>query len=99
LLTFAAMAQEKIIIADTMRLHLSACKSSGLTVEQYCRQNQLKPSYYYYWRKKLQPSEPGRFVSIAASTGSPVVSIIFTTGLRLCFETLPPVDYLKQLLG
>jgi hypothetical protein len=98
-MTFAAMEQDKINIADTMRLHLSACKSSDLTVEQYCRQNQLKPSYYYYWRKKLQPREPGRFVSIAAPASTSVVSIIFTTGHRICFEAMPPVDYLKQLMG
>jgi hypothetical protein len=98
-MTFAAMEQEKIKIADTMRLHLSACKSSGLTVEQYCRQNQLKPSYYYYWRKKLQPTEPCRFVSIVAPASASVFSIIFTTGHRICFEVMPPVDYLKQLMG
>jgi hypothetical protein len=93
------MEQGKINIADTMRLHLSACKSSGLTVEQYCRQNQLKSSYYYYWRKKLQPAESGRFVSIAAPASTSVVSIIFTTGHRIYFEAMPPVDYLKQLMG
>jgi hypothetical protein len=98
-MTFAAMEQEKIKTADTMRLHLSACKSSGLTVGQYCREHQLKPSYYYYWRKKLQPTELGRFISIPATAGTSAVSIFFATGHRICFEAMPPVDYLKQLMG
>jgi hypothetical protein len=93
------MESVKLNQSELMQQHIAACKTSGLQVETYCRQHQLKPSLYYYWRKKIQPQQPGKFISIAPLLSNTPVSIIFTSGHRIIFETLPPVDYLKQLMG
>lgn len=85
--------------SEIMQAHISACKESGSTVEVYCRDNQLKPSVYYYWRKKLQPAVSGKFISITPRLSTAPMSITFINGNRINFETLPPVDYVKQLIG
>lgn len=58
-----------------MQTHIAACKASGITVEAYCRNHQLKPSVYYYWRKKLQPEKPGKFISITSLLSTAPVRI------------------------
>jgi hypothetical protein len=82
-----------------MQAHIDACKASGKTVVEYCSQHQLKVHQYYYWRKKLQPPEPGKFIPITALLSNAPVRISFTNGIHINFETLPPVDYVKQLLS
>ena len=48
------MQDEKINKIAQMRKHIAACKESGLQVKQYCKEQKLKRSAYYYWCKKLQ---------------------------------------------
>jgi transposase-like protein len=92
--------QEKTNRSELMRTHIAACKASGKTVEDYCKEHELKPSNYYYWRKKLQPSqEPGKFISITPLLANAPVRISFTNGIHISFETMPPVDYIKQLVS
>ena len=98
-LIFAVMDAKNITQFAIMQTHIAACKASGITVEAYCRNHQLKPSVYYYWRKKLQPEEPGKFISITPLLSTAPVRITFTNGKRISFETMPPVDYVKQLMA
>lgn len=93
------MENEKISQAPLMQQHIAACKASGQTVAAYCSGHSIKPHQYYYWQKKLQPAVPGKFISIAASLSTALVSIELTNGNRIRFETLPPVEYIKQLMG
>ena len=94
------MEQDKTNRSALMLTHIAACKSSGKTVEEYCMQHELKPSNYYYWRKKLQPpQEPGKFIPITPLLSNAPVHIGFANGIHISFETLPPVDYVKQLLS
>ncbi len=82
-----------------MQQHITACEASEKSVEAYCNEHQLKPHIFYYWRKKLAPQNlAGKFISIATPLSPAPVSIIFTNGNRISFETMPPVDYVKQLL-
>lgn len=37
-----------------MRSHIESCNQSGLTVSNYCEQNGLMKSSYYYWHKRLR---------------------------------------------
>lgn len=100
MLIFAVMTNNKSGQAEMMRMHIAACKESGKTIEDYCKENDLKPSNYYYWRKKLSaPQEPGKFVRIAAAISHSPVTVIFASGHRMVFETLPSVEYIKQLVG
>lgn len=83
-----------------MQQHIAACTASGKSIEAYCNEQQLKPHIYYYWRKKLAPPPPaGKFISITPLVSAAPVSIVFTNGTRICFEMMPPTDYVKQLLG
>jgi transposase-like protein len=93
------MRYEKSNRPEAMRMHIAACKESGKTVEDYCKEQGIKASNYYYWRKKLSPQEPGKFVRIPAVVSNSPVSIIFANGHRIIFETLPPVEFVKQLVG
>lgn len=93
------MEKEKISQAILMKQHIDACKASGQTVAQYCSSQQIKAHQYYYWQKKLQPIAPGKFISIAPHLSNAPVRIDFTNGNRISFETMPPVEYIKQLMG
>ncbi len=91
---------EQSTIKELMQQHITACTVSGKSVESYCNEHQLKPHIYYYWRKKLEPQQqPGKFISIASPLFNSPISIIFTNGKRICFDTMPPVDYVKQLMS
>lgn len=85
--------------AQTMQAHITACKASGITVTAYCLQHQLKPSRYYYWQHKLRPMAAGKFIPITPPLATAPVIIIFTNGHRICFENMPPVDYVKNLVN
>ncbi len=85
--------------AQTIQAHITACKASGITVKAYCVQHQIKPSNYYYWQNKLQPSVPGKFIPIIPQLLTAPVSIIFTSGTGICFENMPTVDYVKNLVN
>jgi hypothetical protein len=82
-----------------MRSHIEACKASGITVKAYCLQHQLSYSNYYYWQKKLQPQQAGKFISITPPLPMAGVSITFANGNRISFESMPPVEYVKQLMS
>ena len=93
------MDYKNVAQSSVMELHIAACKASGLSVKVYCHNHQIKRSNYYYWQQKLQPQSAGRFISITPSFVNAPVSIVFTNGNRICFESMPPADYLKQLLS
>jgi hypothetical protein len=96
------MQKKSINKADQMLQHIEACKVSGLYVEQYCKEQNLKPATYYYWRKKLQTNSQvhtGSFIELQPITTTSCVEIVFTNGVRIHFESLVPVNYIKQLIG
>jgi len=93
------MEQDKAIRSELMRTHIAACKASKMKVQTYCIEHQLKPSNYYYWQKKLAPKQPDKFIPIIPPLLTSPVSIIFSNGHRICFENMPPADYVKTLLA
>ncbi len=85
-----------------MRQHIEACKASGMFVEEYCKLQKLKPSSYYYWRKKLvggSKSNTGSFIQLEPLPSAGCVEVIFTHGVKIHFANLVPADYLKQLVS
>lgn len=96
------MDKIKIDMAGQMRHHIEACKASSMFVEEYCKLHQLKPSIYYYWRKKLlgvSKVDTGSFIQFHAPPASASgVEVIFANGVKIHFESLVPLDYLKQLV-
>ncbi len=82
-----------------MQSHIKACKASSLTVKAYCLLHDIKHSNYYYWQKKLQPRQAGKFISLAPPPAIAGVNITFPNGNRITFEFMPPAEYLKQLMS
>jgi hypothetical protein len=96
------MQDEKLNKSELMRQHIEACKESGLAVHQYCKEQNIKPSVYYYWLKKLEIDpqiHTGSFIELQPITTTSCVEIVFTNGVKIHFENLVPVHYLKQLIG
>ena len=95
------MQEKKITTSAEMRQHIEACLVSGMCIEEYCKEQNLKPSRYYYWRKKLSGDSKvntGSFIQLQPISQSSCIEIVFTNGVKIHFENLVPVDYLKQLV-
>lgn len=89
-------------MADQMRHHIEACKASGMYVEQYCDLHQIKPSAYFYWRKKLMGSskaDTGAFIQLQVPSSTCGVEVVFANGVRIHFASQVSADYLKQLIS
>ena len=84
--------------SQIMETHVAACKLSGQTVADYCNKHQLKVHQYYYWQKKLQ-QPTSNFIKMSPVLSSVPVSIFFTSGTQVNFATLPPADYIKNLIN
>ena len=85
-----------------MEQHVAQCSVGGMQVRQYCLEQNIKPSTYYYWLKKLQgPTDKNRgsFVRVQPIEQSSSIEISLVNGVKICFENLVPADYLKQLLS
>lgn len=68
-----------------MRFHIEACSKSGLTVNDYCLQNGIVKSGYYYWLKKLNgKSKSSGFTTINVG-GHAAVEITYPNGVQLSF--------------
>jgi hypothetical protein len=93
------MDHKNIAHAQIMQSHIAACKASGITVKDYCLRHDIKHSNYYYWQKKLHPLPSGKFISITPQSLQAPVTIVFTNGNRINFESMPPAEYLKQLMS
>ena len=85
-----------------MEQHIAQCIEGGMQVRQYCLEQNLKSSTYYYWLKKLQgPTNKNMdsFVRVQPIEPSSRIEISLVNGVKICFENLVPVGYLKQLLS
>ena len=71
--------------ADEMRLHIEACRQSGLTVSEYCTQNGIIKSNYYYWIKKLgSENKSNGFTAVNIATNA-AIEITYPNGVQLSF--------------
>ena len=93
------MEPNNITQAQVMQAHIAACILSGITVAAYCHHQQLKRSNYYYWQDKLRRVPIGKCIPIIPPQATAPVSIIFTSGHRICFKNMPSADYVKNLVN
>ena len=83
-----------------MAAYIAACNASGMNVRAYWLEYDIKPSNYYYWLSKGgEPAKTGKFIIIPAAVTKVTVYIAFTNGTRVCFENMPPADYVKKLVS
>lgn len=84
--------------ADEMRSHIEACSKSGLTVRDYCMENRLIKSSYYYWQKKLsEENDSSGFIPVSIKR-NPSVEITYPNGVQLSFAGDISVATLKALV-
>jgi len=94
------MEHKKATLAETMAAHIAACKASGMNVRTYCLEHTITRSNYYYWlAKSREPRETGAFISIPLPLTNIPVYISFPNGTRVCFEIMPPADYVKIIIS
>ncbi len=72
--------------SDEMRSHIEACSKSGLSVVDYCTQNGLVKSCYYYWHKKFtcENEVSPAFIPVSIKRSSSI-EITYPNGVRLSF--------------
>jgi hypothetical protein len=73
--------------ADQWRERIAEQERSGVSVRQFCREQQLQEHAFYSWRKRLRTAGPLRFALLepsgaALATGS-TVELMLPTGERL----------------
>lgn len=84
--------------SEQMRSHIEACSQSGLTVSDYCQQNGIIKSNYYYWLKKLNAeNKAAGFVALSVGKGASV-EITYPNGVQLSFSGEIDAATLKALV-
>ena len=84
--------------AEQTRRHIEVCGQSGLTVKDYCTQNGLVKSNYYYWVKKLNgENKPSGFTAVHVATDA-AVEVIYPNGVQLCYRGAINTTILKTLV-
>lgn len=84
--------------AEQMHQHIEACNKSGLTVGDYCAQNGIVKSNYYYWLKKLNGGiKASGFVALSVGKSSSV-EMTYPNGVQLSFSGEISAATLKALV-
>ena len=71
------------------RERVAAHERSGLSVKQFCKQQEITEQTFYVWRKRLRNQAPMRFALVEAGVARPQVpaesglELVLTTGERL----------------
>ena len=63
--------------------------TSGMSIAAYCRDAQIKPSYFYTWRRRLREQQPcaGGFLELIPGKLTGAASgIHIRLGAQLCIE-------------
>ena len=78
---------------------VEAYLACDLTQEAFCLQENISIAVLNYWLKKYR-SEQGEapFVEIKPAAASGCLEIAYPNGIRLCFDRMVPVAYLRELL-
>lgn len=71
---------------EQMHQNIAVWLASGLYVEQYCKEQYLKASTYYYFRKKIvvdRKQKRGKFIQLQQTTKSRGIKISFANGIKI----------------
>jgi hypothetical protein len=88
---------------ENWRTRISAQERSGVSVKQFCKQQELAEQSFYYWRKRLRTSATMRFALVEAeprrgSAEHAALELVLTTGERLRINTGVDATTLRQVL-
>jgi len=84
--------------------HLGRWQQSGLSQRAYCRQNDLKPHQFYYWRRRTLKVRPDvSFLQVTLPADSVrqrhTVRILMPNGCAIELEGWDQQSQLKQLVA
>jgi hypothetical protein len=83
--------------------HLEQWQKSGLSQLAYCREHQLKPNRFYYWRRRiLKPQTRVSFLPVKLPMDTPpkpqLVRILMPNGCALELEGRDEPEQLERLV-
>lgn len=73
---------------------------SGKTVVEFCEDRGIKPSVYYYWRKKSRKQDTQKFIPVKATQRIPGsgIRILYPNGVQLELYGTMDADQIKTLV-
>lgn len=82
---------------------VESCLSSGLTKKQFCHQQGIKLSLFYYWQKRYrqqQQEEDAGFlpVQIGGRQGANDIEIIYPNGVQVRLGGGVPLSFIRSLI-
>jgi hypothetical protein len=86
---------------EEMREVYSQWEQSGLSRQDFCRRENIPTATFQYWQKRFnnESKEIGfTEVRLGPSLGFST-ELVFPSGVRIVFGSLPSVGWLKELLG
>lgn len=86
--------------SEQMRKYYDQWQSSGLSRMAFCKQEKINYATFNYWHKQFTTDQRSGFSEVTLNPGSEFsTELIFPSGVRLLFPCLPPVAFLKTLIG
>jgi len=91
--------------ADEWAERIAAQQRSGISIKQFCKEQQLTEHSFYAWRKRLQESRPVRFALVERSgrrqerTAEAALELVLATGERLRIGTGVDTATLRTVLA
>jgi transposase-like protein len=58
-------------------------EASSQTIRAFCRERGISDHSFYFWRKRLQKSEPVQFALLKTVASTPPLELLLTNGERL----------------
>ena len=104
-----ATKEQNAARAEVMRQHIASYKTSGLSVQQYCKDNNLSIHRFNYWNYRRDKAQTGKGFSRVkpatsqapaskASTRNPTVEVTLANGNRIAFFESNSLGLFKALL-
>jgi len=73
---------------------------SGMRVKEFCKAQGIRPSLYYYWRKKQQKEKGNKFhhISLPSNGSGSGVRILYPNGVQLEMYGEVRAEQVKSLI-
>jgi len=87
------------------RERMAAHERSGLSVKQFCEEQQITEQSFYVWRKRLRSQPPMRFALVETGLAGPQGStesgleLVLTTGERLRIGASVDASRLRKVVA
>jgi transposase-like protein len=83
---------------------IQECRTSGLSVKDFCKNKGIHSSNFYYWVKRQRSTDEAGFLPVAISKhvmtaySQQMVEIVYPNGVSLRFSSEVDIRMLSQLI-